>query len=105
VIEELLKQEEDLQRAKINGEVAKMPWLELQRFFAAGKVMWISSDLDLVNVAYALHQDDVDQVKSWTDDQQLAAVSDDQAKCWIKADATLWTVVIKPWVLVQELKT
>ena len=104
MIEELLKQEEDLQRARINGEVAKMPWLELQRFFAAGKVMWINSELDLVNVAYALHQDDIEQVKIWTEDQQLAAVSDDQAKRWIKADATLWTVVIKPWVLVQELK-
>ena len=104
MIKELLKQEEDLQRASINGEVAKLPWLELQRFFAAGKVMWINSDLDLVNVAYALHQDDVDQVKSWTDDLLLAAVSDDQAKNWIKADATLWTVVVKPWVLVQELK-
>ena len=103
MIEVLLKQDEDLLRARINGEVAKLPWLELQRFFAAGKVMWIGSVLDLVTVAYALHQDDIDQVKRWTDDQQLAAVSDDQAKCWLKTDATLWTVVVKPWVLVQEL--
>jgi len=103
VIEELLKQDEDLLRARINGEVAKMPWQELQRFFAAGKIMWISSTQDLVTVAYALHQDDVDQVKRWTDDQQLAAVSVDQAKCWVKTDRILWTVVVKPWVLVQEL--
>ena len=102
MIEELIKQDQDLQRAKINGEIAKMPWLELQRFFAAGTVMWISPSLDLLNVAYALHQDDIDQVKIWTDDQQLAAVSDDQAKCWVKTDSSLWTVVVKPWVLVQE---
>jgi hypothetical protein len=103
VIEELLKQEEDQQRAKINGEIAKMPWLELQRFFAAGNVMWVGSALDLLNVAYAIHLDNVDQVKTWTDNQQLAAVTNDQAKCWVETDATLWTAVVKPWVLVQEL--
>ena len=103
MIEELLKQEEDQLRTKINGEIAKMPWLELQRFFAAGKVMWISSKLDLLDVAYAIHQDNLDQVKTWTDNQQLAAASDDQAKCWVETDATLWTAVVKPWVLVQEL--
>jgi len=54
MIEELLKQERELERARIIGETAKIPWLELQRFFAAGKVMWIAADLDLVDVACLL---------------------------------------------------
>ncbi len=102
MIEELIKQDRDLLRTKINAETAKMAWLELQRFFAAGKVMWVDSKLDLVDVALAMHQDDIDQVKNWTESQQLSAVSDDQAKAWVAADSSLWTVVVKPWVLVQE---
>lgn len=89
-------------RAKINAETAKMAWLELQRCFAAGKVMWVDSKLDLVDVALAMHQDDIDQVKNWSESQQLSVVSDDQAKDWVAAESSLWTVVVKPWVLVQE---
>jgi len=30
-------------------------------------------------------------------------VSDDQARRWVADDCLLWTVAVKPWVLVQEL--
>ncbi len=102
MIEELLRQDRELKRAKINSETAKIPWLDLQRFFAAGKVMHVTAGLDLVDVAYALEQDDVEQVKSWTDAMQLGPVSDDQAHDWFSSEASLWSVVVKPWVLVQE---
>lgn len=102
MIEELLRQDRELKRAKINSETAKIPWLELQRFFAAGKVMQVTPGLDLVDVAYALEQDDVEQVRQWTEAARLAPVSDAKAREWVDADALLWAVVIKPWVLVQE---
>ncbi|MEM7562830.1 MAG: DUF2288 domain-containing protein [Pseudomonadota bacterium] len=102
MIEDLIKQDQDLLRAKINGETAKIPWTELQRFFAAGKVMWVASVLDLVEVAMALHEDDVSKVGQWTETSQLKPASDDQARDWFETDAMLWSVVVKPWVLVQE---
>jgi hypothetical protein len=103
MIEKLLQQERELERAKIISETAKIPWLELQRFFASGKVIWIAGNLDLVEVALAVQQDDVQSVNSWTADQSLAAVTDDQARQWVSDDSLLWAVAIKPWVLVQEL--
>jgi len=103
MIEKLLQQEREQERAKIISETAKIPWLDLQRFFASGKVIWIAGNLDLVEVALALQQDDVQSVGNWTDNQQLAAVSDDQARQWVSDDSLLWAVAIKPWVLVQEL--
>lgn len=102
MIEELLRQDRELKRAKIISETARIPWLELQRFFAAGKVMRVSASLDLVDVAYAIQQDDVEQVRLWTEAQQLGPVSDDQAREWVNNEASLWAVVVKPWVLVQE---
>jgi hypothetical protein len=103
MIEKLLQQERELERAKITSETAKIPWLDLQRFFASGKVIWIAGNLDLVEVALALQQDDVQSVSNWTVNQELAAVSDDQARQWVSDDSLLWAVAIKPWVLVQEL--
>ena len=103
MIEELLQQERELERARIVSETAKIPWLELQRFFASGKVIWVAGALDLVEVACALQQDDVERVSDWTQSMQIAAVTDDQARQWINADSLLWAVAVKPWVLVQEL--
>ena len=103
MIEKLLQQEREQERAKIISETAKIPWLDLQRFFASGKVIWIAANLDLVEVALALQQDDVQSVSDWTVNQELAAVSDDQARQWVSDDSLLWAVAIKPWVLVQEL--
>ena len=100
-IETLLQQDRDLVRAKINSETAKIPWRELQRFFAQGKVMQVTDQLDLVDVAFAVQQDDIGQVRQWTETEQLSLVSDDQAREWFESDSTLWAVVIKPWVLVQ----
>lgn len=102
MIEELLRQDRELKRAKINSETAKIPWAELQRYFAAGKVMHVSAEIDLVDVAYALQQDDVERVRKWTDANQLGPVLDAQAHDWINNESSLWAVVVKPWVLVQE---
>jgi len=103
VIEEFLQQERELERAKIVSETAKIPWLELQRFFAAGKVMLVAAELDLVDVAYAFQLDAIEQVTTWTESRQVSPVNDDQAKHWVASDALLWAVVIKPWVLVQTI--
>ena len=104
-VEALLRQDRELIRAKINSETAKIPWHELQRFFAQGKVMLVATELDLVDVGFSLQQDEIDQVRTWTDNAQLTPVSDDQARNWFEEGASVWAVVVKPWVLVQPLET
>ena len=104
-VEALLRKDRELIRAKINSETAKIPWRELQRFFAQGKVMLVATNLDLVDVAFAVQQDDVEQVKAWTETKSLGPVSDDQARDWFEEDVSLWAVVVKPWVLVQKTST
>jgi hypothetical protein len=88
-------------RARLNSETAKLGWSELQRFFAAGKILHVDTGLDLIEVAFTIQQDEADKVQLWMDRAKLGAVSDQQAKLWIVDDQPLWTVVVKPWVLVQ----
>ena len=102
MIDDLRRQDLELIRAKLNLETARIPWRELQRFFAAGKVLRVAAGLDLVEVACALEQDDVARVEDWTRAAALRPVSDAEARQWIASDALLWAVVVKPWVLVQE---
>jgi hypothetical protein len=95
----------ELLRAKLNLETSQMPWKELMRYFAAGNVIAISEDLDLIDVAARIAIDDTTAVKQWMFENRITKVSDSQATSWVETDAALWTVVVKPWILVQQPKT
>jgi hypothetical protein len=88
--------------AKINGETSLMPWKELLRHFASGIVIEAGEQLDLIDVAIAVTCDDTVSVKKWMFNNQLTKVSDARAETWLVQDTNLWTVVVKPWILVQE---
>jgi hypothetical protein len=94
--------EQELLRAKINGETARMRWSELERFFASGVVIAVASGLDLVDVALRIASDDKDAVARWMDEGSVGRASDEQAAAWHAADTELWAVVVKPWILVQQ---
>jgi hypothetical protein len=91
-------------RATLNGETARFQWKELQRFFAAGLVIAVADDLDLVEVALRVATDDRDAIAQWLQEWRVARASDAQAQAWLDRDAALWTVVVKPWILVQHEK-
>ena len=88
---------------RILAETAKIAWKELQRFFAQGVVVLVKPGLSLVNVAYEVTRDNEQQVKHWMESGKLQNVSDDQAREWLEANALMWAVVVKPWVLVQPV--
>ena len=47
----------ELIKAKIISETARINWLELQKFYAAGSVITVEPQLDLVEVAFAFSLD------------------------------------------------
>lgn len=93
----------DVVRDKLNLETSQIAWKELQRFFASGTAIAVSTQLDLVEVAHAFSTDKTSKVEQWMSENRLDKVSDQQAQQWIATDATVWAVVIKPWVLVQSV--
>ena len=95
-------EEDELLRAKVNLETARIPWKALQGFFAAGDVLAVAPGLDLVEVAVQMSRDNRTQVQRWLDDGTLAPVADAQALAWYEADAVVWAVVVKPFVVVQD---
>ena len=95
------KERSEIFRAKINLETAQISWKELQRFFAGGTALHVSVDLDLIEAAFQISEDNKMQVKEWLENGQLGKVSDQQAMAWLESDATVWAVVVSPYVLVQ----
>lgn len=93
---------QEINRAKVNLETSRIAWKELQRFFASGAAVSVSAELDLVEVAYQISEDNKAQVEQWLVAGQIAKVTDAQALAWFDADAEVWAVVVSPYVLVQE---
>ena len=89
-------------RARILGETAEIAWQELARHFAAGDTLAVDSDLDLIEVALHLHQDNASQLAGWLAEGLVAPVSDELAQHWFTNEQLVWTCVVKPWILVQE---
>lgn len=88
--------------AKLLGETASISWDELQPFFARGALLWVSAELDLIAVALAVAEDDKASISAWLNTAQVAKISAQQADDWLQRDPALWSVVVAPWVLVQE---
>ena len=95
----------ELIKAKIISETARISWLELQKFYAAGSVITVAPVLDLVDVAFAFSQDDNLTVADWLASGAVERTTEHQASEWHSQQAELWAVVISPWVLVQYKPT
>lgn len=93
----------DVLRANINNETSQINWHELQRFFAGGWLIYVSSNTNLLDVAVAFSLDDKDEVSKWLTSGDVVKVTDEQAKLWHKENTTFWSTVVKPWVLIQPI--
>ncbi|MDX8400139.1 MAG: DUF2288 domain-containing protein [Gallionellaceae bacterium] len=94
--------QQEVLRAKVNLETASIPWKELQRYFASGVAIWVCADLDLVEVAFQISEDNGKLISTWLSESKISTVSDEQAAAWHAADADMWAVVVSPYVLIQE---
>ena len=89
-------------RQEINEQTAQMRWSELERFFAGGNVISVAPELDLIDVGARIAADDKTSVEEWMSAGLMYRTTDAQASDWVASDALLWTVVVKPWILVQH---
>ena len=96
--------QQEIDRINLNLETSRIAWEELQRFFASGKAIFVSGSLDLIDVAIHISRDNKKQVTQWMEAGLVTPVTDAQALAWHEADAEVWAVVVKPYVLVQSIE-
>ncbi len=98
------KNEENL-REHYAKELAPIEWNELARFFASGVVIEVNPELDLLDTAVAMAMDDKLLFQKWIDEKKISRVEDGTAQTWFEENRKVLSVVVAPWVLVQELQT
>ena len=65
-------------------------------------VIRVDEDLDLVEVATCLANDDKTAVEGWISAGLVEHLGMATAKRWAERHPELWAVVVAPWVVVQE---
>lgn len=88
-------------RQRLNTETARIAWYELERHYARGAVVTVDPDLDLIDVAARMIEDETASVQGWLEEDRMRRTTTEEARHWHREGAELWCVVVAPWVLVQ----
>lgn len=83
-------------------ETSTVSWHELQKLFASGVVLSLNKELDMIEVAHQMAKDNAAAIDDLIRENKIHHVSNDQARQWYADNTLLWSVVVKPWVLVQD---
>lgn len=98
-----MHQDQEDTHQRLNAQTAKIQWDELQKHFALGMVIKVAPQLDLIQVASRLIDDDKSTFEGWISRGEVAKATDDDARIWLESQPTFWAVVVAPWVLVQTV--
>ncbi|MCO6413804.1 MAG: DUF2288 domain-containing protein [Thiogranum sp.] len=99
-----MNKHEPCTKEQLNLETGRVRWQELEGHFARHVVIQVAGELDLVEVATALANDDKPAVEAWIERGQVQHLAVPVARDWAGRDPELWAVVVAPWVIVQERK-
>lgn len=94
-------QDPQLLKQKLALETARIGWRELEPHYARGVVVQVVEGLDLVEVGLKLIEDDKQQIEAWMATQDLGPVNPEDADRWHQEQASVWALVVAPWVLIQ----
>ncbi|OPZ58752.1 MAG: hypothetical protein BWY87_01312 [Deltaproteobacteria bacterium ADurb.Bin510] len=90
-------------KAKLRQEVLVTPWLNLEREFAAGRLVAVDQRLDLVEVGSRMALDDKATFAGWLQAGLVFKPSPDQACTWHAKASQFDMLIVSPFVLIQEL--
>ncbi len=90
-------------REQLQQECAPLFYKEVERFFAKGMLVLVSKNVDIINVALIIQDDNVQALQKLIDEGQVVRVNDNHAIQWSQQQSQLLAVTAVPWLLVQEI--
>jgi len=90
-------------REKLTKELLVAPWKDIRPHFEAGRVYVVSEDLELIEVAVRMVDDDVTQIQSWIISGQITPPNEIQIRSFDQSpEKTFSLLIVQPYVLLQE---
>ena len=95
------KQEQDL-RSKLEAEIGTADWKVIRPHFLRGAIIIVSAELDLIDVAVKVAEDDTCTIQAWIEEGKLTKPFPEDAKRWEEDEEELSALVVEPFVLVSR---
>jgi len=95
------KQEQNF-RSKLEAEIGPAHWKVIRPHFLRGAIIIVSPELDLIDVAVKVAEDDTTAIKTWIEEGKLTKPFPEDAKTWEEEKKELTSLVVDPFVLVQD---
>lgn len=85
-------------------DLAGVTWRELKIHLQRDAIITISTEIDLIEAAVAVAEDDKNQVEAWVDAGQLAKPTEKQLEIWEQEeDKSFQMLIVQPFILIQEI--
>ena len=91
-------------RSTLEAEIGPVDWQVIRPHFLRGAIIIVSKDLDLIDVAVKVAEDDTHAIKDWIEEGKLTKPFPEDAKRWEEEMEELTSLVVEPFVLVQKLE-
>ena len=96
------EQEQNI-RSKLEAEIGPADWKVIRPHFLRSAIIIVSPELDLIDVAVKVAEDDTTCIKAWIEEGKLTKPFPEDAKRWEEEKKELTALVVDPFVLVQDL--
>jgi hypothetical protein len=92
-------------REKLRSEILPSEWAMLAMHHRRDAIFMVDDQLDLLEVALAVAQDDAEVVQAWIEAGRIARPTLEQVACWeAEEGAPFLSVIVQPYVLAQRVE-
>ncbi len=85
-------------------DLAEVNWRELKIHLQRDAIIIVAAELDLIEVAVAVANDDKARVETWIAENQLVKPTVEQLESWEQEpDNRFQMLIVQPFILVQEI--
>lgn len=92
-------------RERFQQDLAEVPWKDLRIHLQRDAVILVAAELDLIDVAVTVAEDDKDRVEGWISSAKLAKPTKEQLESWEKQlEKPFRVLIVQPFILVQMVE-
>ena len=89
-------------RKTLESESGYLNWQELEKHFARGAIRVVAKGSDLIETAIDIAQNNTDKISIALANNSIFEPSSNQAINWQQHNSNFFSVVVAPFVLIQE---
>ena len=91
-------------RESFKRDLAEVSWKELRVHLQRDALILVAADLELIEAAVAVADDDKDRVTEWIGASRIGKPTADQLRLWeSEPEQSFRMLIVQPFILIQDI--